>query len=164
MVATKVGSDRTWTLVTREANPIRVGGRDVCVTFTLKGGHATWGVVGLYLGLARPGLEPRDGKDYARSGESRAWWMDAYKGYLFGSGKDGDDAAGGLRVGDRLTVVLTAGGGVRFGVNGKERGSGWPAGSIESGTLVVPAVQMLSNGQSVKLEAATGAEETAWAR
>ena len=67
-------------------------------------------------------------------------------------------------MGDRLTVVLTAGGGVRFGVNGKERGSGWPAGSIESGTLVVPAVQMYYNGHSVKLEAATGAEETAWAR
>ena len=53
---------------------------------------------------------------------------------------------------------------MRFGVNGKERGSGWPAGSIESGTLVVPAVQMYHNDQSVKLEAATGAEETAWAR
>ena len=55
MVATHVGSDCTWTLVTREANPIRVGGRDVCVTFTIKGGD----VRGIYLGLARPGLEPR---------------------------------------------------------------------------------------------------------
>ena len=90
--------------------------------------------------------------------------MEAFDGSLWGSGKAMDDRAGALRVGDRLTVVLTAGGGVRFGVNGKERGSGWPAGSIESGTLVVPAVLMYNKGQSVKLEAATGAEETAWAR
>ena len=150
--------------MTREANPIRVGGRDVCVTFTIKGGRANYGVSTLCLGLVRPGLEPRDGKFYGEREESRAWWMGAAYGDLFGSGKEGDDKAGGLRVGDRLTVVLTAGGGVRFGVNGKERGSGWPAGSIESGTLVVPAVQMYYNGQSVKLEAATGAEETAWAR
>ena len=163
MVATHVGSDGTFTLVTREANPIRVGGRDVCVTFTIKGGSASYGVNSLLLGLVRPGLEPRDGKDYADSEESRAWWMGAYEGRLFGSGKWGDDEAGALREGDRLTVVLTAGGGVRFGVNGKERGSGWPAGSIESGTLVVPAVLMYYVGQSVKLEAGAG-EVPAWAR
>ena len=111
MVATMVGSKSTRTLVTREANPIRVGGRDVCVTFTIKGGHAEYGVGALYLGLARPGLEPRDGKHYWRSEESRAWWMNASSGRLYGSGKQGDDPAGGLRMGDRLTVVLTAGGG-----------------------------------------------------
>ena len=63
-----------------------------------------------------------------------------------------------------VAVVLTAEGGGRFGVNGKEHGPGWPAGSIGSGTAVVPAAQMYANGHSVKLEAATGAEETAWAR
>lgn len=159
MVATHVGSDGTFTLVTREANPIRVGERDVCVTFTIKGGSTSY----FRLGFVRPGLEPRD-KDYAVSGESRAWWMNANSGRLFRSG-NWNGQAGALRQGDRLTVVLTAEGRVRFGVNGKEHGPGLPAGSIESGTVVVPAVQMRYNGQSVKLEAGTGAGEVpAWAR
>ena len=61
-------------------------------------------------------------------------------------------------------MVLTAKGAVRFGVNGTQHGPGWPDGSIQKGTVVVPAVNMYWNGKSVKLEAATGAEETAWAR
>ena len=132
MVATHVGSNYTDTLVTREANPIRVGGRDVCVTFTIKGGHASYGVAALFLGLARPGLEPRDGKDYAVSGESRAWWMDANGGRLFGSGKANDDYAGALRAGDRLTVVLTAGGGSGSGSTGRSVGVVGPLGASKA--------------------------------
>ena len=140
-----------------------VGQGEWAVTFTLRShdGYA------LYLGLVRPGLNKgngSDGKDYWGREESRAWWLQAGGGRLYGSGKQGDDGAGSLSEGDRLTVVVTADGGVGFGRNGKQHGPGWPAGSIESGTVVVPAVHMYSNGYSVKLEAATGAEETAWAR
>ena len=141
-----------------------VGQGQWAVTFTLRsyGGNG-----GLWLGLVRPGLNEGDGSDgkgyYGRE-ESRAWWLDAYDGTLCGSGKQGDDRAGALSEGDRITVVVTADGGVGFGRNGRKHGNGWPAGSIESGTVVVPAVHMQWNGHSVKLEAATGAEETAWAR
>ena len=140
-----------------------VGQGEWAVTFTLRSYRGDW----LCLGLVRPGLNEGDGSDgkwYNGSGESRAWWLDAYDGRLYGSGKQNDDRAGGLSEGDRITVVVTADGGVGFGRNGKKHGPGWPAGSIERGTVVVPAVQMYLNGDSVKLEAATGAEETAWAR
>ena len=141
-----------------------VGQGEWAVTFTLRS-YGRYGA--LYLGLVRPGLNEGDGSDrkaYRGRGESRAWWLSAGYGWLYGSGKEGDDGAGDLSEGDRLTVVVTADGGVGFGRNGKQHGPGWPAGSIERGTVVVPAVQMGINGDSVKLEAATGAEETAWAR
>ena len=161
-VATYVGSDDTWTLVTREAFAMVAGDGEWSVTFTLEAYDGT----SLFLGLVRPGLNDRgsDGTGYWRSDESRAWWMGAWSGALYGSGKHGSDSAGELRAGDRLTVVLTAKGAVRFGVNGTQHGPGWRDGSIQKGTVVVPAVHMWSNGYSVKLEAATGAEETAWAR
>ena len=70
--------------------------------------------------------------------------MGAGSGSLFGSGKGNDDAAGRLRKGDKLTVVLRADGAVLFGLNGRKHGPGWPAGSVRDGA-VVPAAHMYYN-------------------
>ena len=64
-----------------------------------------------------------------------AWYLDAYDGGLCGNGKEGDDAQGQLKVGDRVGVFVDLdggeggdGGSVRFFVNGSEYGPGFKSG------------------------------------
>ena len=55
------------------------------------------------------GTEERSGKNFAFSGEKRAWLMYMYSGSLYGNGKQVSDYAGPLRKGDRLgTLRVTA--------------------------------------------------------
>ena len=96
------------------------------------------------------GTEERSGKNFAFSGEKRAWLMYMYSGSLYGNGKQVSDYAGPLRKGDRLGVLVDHDeGSVGFLVNGKQHGPGWGKGSLSG--PVVPAVQMCGAGHSVRL-------------
>jgi hypothetical protein len=78
------------------------------------------------------------------------WFIGAAGGGLYGNGKQGDDAAGAYKQGDRVGVLLNLdNGSLRFFKNGVEHGPGYPAGSVTG--PVVAAVAMYYQDESVRL-------------
>ena len=63
-----------------------------------------------------------------------SWYLAAEVGSLMGNGKNHDDKQGGLKIGDRVGVLVDLdggeGGSVRFFVNGSEYGSGFKSGVV----------------------------------
>jgi hypothetical protein len=71
-------------------------------------------------------------------------------GGLWGNGKGGDDEAGTIDAGDRVSVLLDLDqGSLRFFKNGVQHGPGYPAGSVTG--PVVCAVQIDTTDTSVRL-------------
>jgi hypothetical protein len=100
-------------------------------------------VIGILIGISRPTLNPAG--DYSDSTCTEVWFMCADYGRLYGNGKQGDDAAGAYKQGDRVGVLLDlVNGSLRFFKNGVEHGSGYAAGSVTG--PVVAVVQMGRGG------------------
>jgi hypothetical protein len=108
---------------------------------------------GIFIGVSRPNLDCES--DYALGDCTDAWFLHAYDGTLFGNGKEGCDAAGAYKQGDRCGVLLDLvpdsfyRSSLRFFKNGVPHGPGYGAGSISG--PVVHAVQMYLPNQCVRL-------------
>jgi hypothetical protein len=101
-----------------------------------------------WIGISRPNLDPTG--DYLDTACTDGWFTDAYYGTLCGNGKNGDDAAGAYKQGDRVGMLLDLdNGSLRFFKNGVAHGPGYAAGSV-TGPLVA-AVQMYCKGTGVRL-------------
>jgi hypothetical protein len=106
----------------------------------------------LFVGIARPGLDTADGKDYAVKECMDAWFMLAGYGHLFGNGKYQDDEAGGFEAGDRIGLLLDLDNhSLLFFKNGEKHGPGFGAGSVTG--PVVLAMQMYFEGDSGRVVA-----------
>jgi hypothetical protein len=109
-------------------------------------------MMGLLVGIARPGLDTADGKDYLAKKCKDAWFMGAYNGSLLGNGKDCDDEAGGFKAGDRIGLLLDLDNhSLLFFKNGEKHGSGYGAGSVTG--PVVLAMQMYTTDSSGRVVA-----------
>jgi hypothetical protein len=105
-------------------------------------------VDGIFVGVTRPNLDPLG--DYR--GANGAWFIYAGNGFLWGKGKQNDDAAGYYEQGDRVGVLLDLNNGsLLFFKNGVQHGDGYAAGSVTG--PVVAAVEMDDEGTSVRLHA-----------
>jgi hypothetical protein len=101
-----------------------------------------------YVGITRPNLDPAG--EYFKGSCTDGWFIRASYGYLYGNGKQCDDAAGSYKQGDRVGVLLDLdNGSLRFFKNGVQHGPGYPAGSVTG--PVVHAVQFYYTNQSVRL-------------
>ena len=99
------------------------------------------------VGIARPGLDTDDGKDYAVEACMDAWFVDCVNGCLCGNGNGGTDVAGAYAAGDRVGMLIDLDeGSLQFFKNGVKHGPGWGAGSVTG--PVVLAMQMGYIGQS----------------
>jgi hypothetical protein len=108
------------------------------------------GMAGIYVGVTRPNLDPVG--DYAVADCTDAWFIWAGIGELFGNGKEGDDAAGSYKQGDRVGVLLDLNNGsLLFFKNGVQNGPGYPAGNVTGPVLA--AVQITAYGHAVRLHA-----------
>ena len=106
----------------------------------------------LYVGIARPGLDTANGKDYHQKKCKDAWFMHAHDGTLWGNGKQFDDRAGGFKAGDRIGLLLDLDNhSLLFFKNGEKHGPGYGAGSVTG--PVVLAMQMSWEGQSGRVVA-----------
>jgi hypothetical protein len=102
------------------------------------------------VGIARPGLDTADEKDYAVEACMDAWIMYCCSGSLCGNGKEGSDEAGAYAEGDRVGMLIDLDkGSLQFFKNGVKHGPGWGAGSVTG--PVVLAMQMNEIGQSGRL-------------
>jgi hypothetical protein len=102
----------------------------------------------IMIGISRPNLHPTG--IYCSRECTGAWFITAAYGSLYGNGKQGDDAAGSYKQGDRVGMLLDLdNGSLRFFKNGVEHGPGYPAGSVTG--PVVAAVQMYFEDASVRL-------------
>jgi hypothetical protein len=102
----------------------------------------------LFVGITRPNLDPNG--DYTLDRSADGWFIWTAGGGLCGNGKDEDDVAGNIDVGDRVGVLLDLDeGSLRFFVNGAQHGPGYPAGSVTG--PVVCAVSMFGPGTSARL-------------
>jgi hypothetical protein len=100
------------------------------------------------IGISRPNLNPAG--EYWKRDCTDGWFIESSQGGLWGSSKQGDDAAGGYKHGDRVGVLLDLdNGSLRFFKNGVQHGPGYPAGSVTG--PVVAAVHMISKTSSVRL-------------
>jgi hypothetical protein len=105
-------------------------------------------VIDIYIGISRPNLDPTQG--YWERECTDGWFIECSTGFLCGNGKEGDDAAGSYKQGDRVGVLLDlSNGSLRFFKNGVQHGSGYPAGSVTG--PVVAAVQMYYQDSIVRL-------------
>jgi hypothetical protein len=110
-------------------------------------------MLGLFVGIARPGLDTADGKSYHRKECKDGWFMSANEGSLWGNGKSMDDYAGGFfKASDRIGLLLDLDNhSLLFFKNGEKNGPGYGAGSVTG--PVVLAMQMQWEGQSGRLVA-----------
>jgi hypothetical protein len=100
------------------------------------------------VGVTRPNLDLD--ADYADSDSTDGWFIDTYKGSLYGNGKEDDEAAGNIDEGDRVGVLLDLDeGSLRFFKNDVKHGPGYPAGSVTG--PVVCAAQLYNPNTSVRL-------------
>jgi hypothetical protein len=105
-------------------------------------------VANIMIGISRPNLDPKG--VYFSSNCTDGWFIHANDGSLWGNGKEGDDAAGRYKQGDRVGVRLDLdSGSLRFFKNGVQHGPGYAAGSATA--PVVAAVQMYAKDSSVRL-------------
>jgi hypothetical protein len=101
-----------------------------------------------FVGIARPNLDPNAMNTVANSTDG--WFIWTSEGGLCGNGKDEDDRAGDIDVGDRVGVLLDLSeGSLRFFKNGVQHGPGYPAGSVTG--PVVCAVELYGSGSRVRL-------------
>jgi hypothetical protein len=101
----------------------------------------------LLVGIARPGLDTADGKDYYEGKCMDVWFMNANNGGLWGNGKYGDDKYGEFKAGDRIGLLLDLDNhSLLFFKNGEKHGPGYRTGSVTG--PVVLAMQMFFEGQS----------------
>jgi hypothetical protein len=143
-LATKTGEDRKWSTV--------FGGQPLAAGVHYMAGEVGGGIDGLYVGIARPGLDTADGKDYAVGECMDAWFMWAGYGTLFGNGKYSDDGAGGFEAGCRIGLLLDLDNhSLLFFKNGEKHGPGYGAGSVAG--PVVLAMQMHYEGSSGRVVA-----------
>jgi hypothetical protein len=106
----------------------------------------------LFVGIARPGLDTADGKDYSGKECMDGWFMDASLGSLCGNGKYQDDEAGGFEAGDRIGLLLDLDNhSLLFLKKGEKHGPGFGAGSVTG--PVVLAMQMFYEGHSGRVVA-----------
>jgi hypothetical protein len=102
----------------------------------------------LFIGISRPNLDPTG--MYLTRDCTDGWFINAYSGSLCGNGKEGHDAAGAYKQGDRVGVLLDLDIGLlRFFKNGVQHGPGYTAGSVV-GPVVAAALLYLTD-QSVRL-------------
>jgi hypothetical protein len=100
------------------------------------------------VGVTRPNLDTN--VNYAHRGSTDGWFILPADGGLWGNGKGGDDEAGTIDAGDRVSVLLDLDqGSLRFFKNGVQHGPGYPAGSVTG--RVVCAVQMYNSHTRVRL-------------
>jgi hypothetical protein len=105
-------------------------------------------VSSIYIGISRPNLDPTG--NYLEIDCTDGWFTNATDSALYGNGKNGSDAVGGYKQGDRVGVLLDLdNGSLRFFKNGVEHGPGYAAGSVTG--PVVHAVQLFFNNRSVRL-------------
>jgi hypothetical protein len=103
---------------------------------------------GILIGISRPNLDPAG--EYWRRDCSDGWFISADDSFLWGNGKQNDDAAGPCYQGDRVGMLLDLGNGsLRFFKNGVEHGPGYPAGSVTG--PVVAAIHMYQKDASMRL-------------
>jgi hypothetical protein len=105
-------------------------------------------VTNIFIGISRPNLDPVG--VYYRSECTDGWFMYALSGSLLGNGKDGYDAAGPYKQGDRVGMLLDLdNGSLRFFKNGVEHGPGYAAGDVTG--PVMGAVQLYGKDESARL-------------
>jgi hypothetical protein len=98
------------------------------------------------IGISRPNLDPT--RAYTNSNDG--WFINAFNGGRYGNCREGSDAAGEYKQGDRLGVLLDLNdGSLRFFKNGVQHGPGYAVGSVTG--PVVAAVQMCNTSTSVRL-------------
>jgi hypothetical protein len=106
----------------------------------------------LVVGIARPGLDTADGKDYAVTQCMDGWFMHVGDGSLWGNGKQSGDTAGAFEAGDRIGLLLDLDNhSLLFFKNGEKHGPGYSAGSVTG--PVVLAMQMFNRGSSGRVVA-----------
>jgi hypothetical protein len=106
----------------------------------------------LYVGIARPGLDTADGKDYLKKECMDVWFMNTNYGDLYGNSKQYDDEAGEFEAGDRIGLLLDLDNySLLFFKNGEKHGPGYGAGSVTG--PVVLAMQMYYKDQSGRVVA-----------
>jgi hypothetical protein len=102
----------------------------------------------VFVGVTRPNLDPVG--CYIESEDG--WFTRSGDGGLYRNDKFGNDAAGHYKQGDRVGVLLDLNNGsLLFFKNGVQHCPGFPAGSVTG--PVVAAVEMVVNGNSVRLHA-----------
>jgi hypothetical protein len=102
------------------------------------------------VGVTRPNLDPVG--FYILSNCTDSWLISSASGSLWGNGKEGDDAAGYQKKGDRVGVLLDLNNGsLLFFKNGIQHGPGYPAGSVTG--PVVAAVETDAENQAARLHA-----------
>jgi hypothetical protein len=102
----------------------------------------------IHIGISRPKFDPSG--NFLASECTDSWFISAYFGSLHGNGKQGSDAAGGYKQGDRVGVLLDLdNGSLHFFKNSVEHGPGYPAGGVTG--PVVAAVQMRYKDESMRL-------------
>jgi hypothetical protein len=102
----------------------------------------------ILIGITRPNLEPTG--LYLESDCTDSWLIRANNGGRCGNGKQGHDAAGEYKQGDRVGVLIDLdNGSLLFFKNGVAHGPGYPAGSVTG--PVVHAVQTFFAGTRVRL-------------
>ena len=144
-LATKTGKNRKWSTV--------FGGQQLTagvhyMEVEVRGGNMGY----FWVGIARPGLDTADGKNYREKECKDAWFMKAISGTLWGNGKEGDDRAGGFKAGDRIGLLLDLDNhSLLFFKNGEKHGPGYGAGSVTG--PVVMAMQMWREGSSGRVVA-----------
>ena len=106
----------------------------------------------LSIGIARPGLDTADGKEYTERECKDGWFMGANTGSLYGNGKYYDDTAGGFKAGDRIGLLLDLDNhSLLFFKNGEKHGPGYGAGWVTG--PVVLAMQIYNKGSSGRVVA-----------
>ena len=99
----------------------------------------------IMIGVTRPDLD----LETYHYGTNNAWYLHPYSGGLYGQGKSNESPQGKLAVGDRVGVLLNLDEGwLRFYVNGKVFGPGFPSGV--TGPVVI-AVELIHVGEQVLL-------------
>ena len=116
-------------------------------TISMKLGKGDEEDMHMFCGVARDGVAC-DG-DYCNRENTEAWYMNSYKGALWGNGKYNDDEAGGIKEGQVLTMQVDLDAGtLKFWLDGKPHGSGWTSGV--TGRLRW-ATSMFGKGNSVQI-------------
>jgi hypothetical protein len=104
----------------------------------------------IFVGVTRPNLNPVG--DYMGRDCTDGWFTHVGDGTLYGNDKDGRDAAGPYKQGDRVGVLLDLNNGsLLFFKNGVQHGPGYAAGSVTG--PVATAVELTFERQTVRLHA-----------
>ena len=141
LTVARESADRSWRLTTGGVEMVS-GEHYIEVQITKDAANDNRNIM---IGVTRPDLDLETQHHLT----DNAWYLFAHTGGLYGQGKNNESPQGKLAVGDRVGVLLNLDEGwLRFYVNGKVFGPGFPSGV--TGPVVI-AVELRDVGQQVLL-------------